>query len=137
MKTAIIRMDTKRDGKHCSDLFTYGTIGKENGSYVVEFDGERILSEIGDHVKFYIKGKDHVRLLADNGDDSVLFDFRKGPSVECLSDNRMMNINVTTREVSSTMDENGGALDLKYTMAFHHMLSSETDIHLEAQVVHE
>lgn len=137
MKKAIIRMDTTRDGKPFSDLFTYGTIGEENGSFVVEFDGEKILSDIGDHVKFYIKGKNHVRLLADNGDDSVLFDFRKGPNVECLSDNRMMNINVTTREIVSTMDENGGELDLKYTMTYHHMLSSETDIHLSAQVVPE
>lgn len=137
MKTAIIRMDTTRDGEHFSDLFTYGTICRENGGYVLEFDGEKILSEIGDHVKFYIKNKNHVRLLADNGTDSVLFDFRKGPVVECLSDDRMMNVHVTTREVSSTMDENGGELDLKYTMSFHHMLSSETDIHLEARVVSE
>lgn len=137
MKTAIIRMDTTRDGKPFSDLFTYGTIRRENGGYVVEFDGEKILSEIGDHVKFYIKNKDHVRLQADNGHDSVLFDFRKGPIVECLSDDHMMNIHVTTREISSTMDENGGELDLKYTMSFHHMLSSETDIHLEARVVSE
>ena len=41
-------MDTTRDGKHFSDLFTYGTISRENDSYVVEFDGEKILSEIGD-----------------------------------------------------------------------------------------
>lgn len=137
MKTAIIRMDTVRDGKPFSDLFTYGTYRRENGGYVVEFDGEKILSEIGDHVKFTIKSKDHVRLQADNGDDSVLFDFRKGPTVECLSDNRHMNIHVTTRDISSNMDENGGELNLKYTMSFHHMLSSETDIHLEARVVTE
>ncbi len=137
MKTAIIRMDTVRDGKPFSDLFTYGTFRRENGGYVVEFDGEKILSEIGNHVQFYIKDTNHVRVRAENGDDSVLFDFRKGPNVECLSDNRMMNIHVTTREISSHMDENGGELNLKYTMSFHHMLSSETDIHLEALVVSE
>lgn len=137
MKKAIIRMDTARDGKPLSDLFTYGTFGREKDGYVVEFDGEKILSEIGNHVKFYIKDKNHVRVLANNGDESVLFDFRKGPRVECLSDNRRMNIHLTTREISSTMDENGGELDLKYTMSFHHMLSSETDIHLVAQVVSE
>lgn len=137
MKTAIIRMDTSRDGKPFSDLFTYGTIRREKDGYVVEFDGEQILSEIGDHVQFYIKGKNHVRVRADNGDDSVLFDFRKGPSVECLSDGRMMNVHVTTREISSSMSENGGELNLKYTMSFHHMLSSETDIHLVAEVVSE
>ena len=137
MKTAIIRMDTTRDGKPFSDLFTYGTIRRERDGYVVEFDGEQILSEIGDHVQFYIKGKNHVRVRADNGDDSVLFDFRKGPSVECLSDDRMMNVHVTTREISSNMSENGGELNLKYTMSFHHMLSSETDIHLVAEVVSE
>ena len=137
MKTAIIRMNTTRYGKPFSDLFTYGTIRRERDGYVVEFDGEQILSEIGDHVQFYIKGKNHVRVRADNGDDSVLFDFRKGPCVECLSDNRMMNVHVTTREISSSMSENGGELNLKYTMAFHHMLSSETDIHLVAEVVSE
>ena len=137
MKTAIIRMDTTRDGKPFADLFTYGTVGKENGSYVVEFNGEKILSEIGDQVKFYIKGKDHVRLLANNEHDAVLFDFRKGPCVECLSDSNMMNIHVNTREISSTIGENGGELALKYTMSFHHMLSSETEIHLVAEVVSE
>lgn len=137
MKTAIIRMDTTRDGKPFSDLFTYGTIRREKGEVVVEFDGEQILSEIGDHVQFYIKNKNHVRVQADNGKDSVLFDFRKGPTVECLSDDRMMNVHVTTREVSSTMNEDGGELDLKYTMSFHHMLSSETEIHLVAEVVAE
>ena len=137
MKTAIIRMDTTRDGKPFSDLFTYGTIRREKGGVVVEFEGEQLLSEIGDRVRFYIKGKNHVRVQADNGKDSVLFDFRKGPTVECLSDGRMMNVHVTTREVSSTMGENGGELDLKYTMSFHHMLSSETDIHLVAEVVSE
>ena len=137
MKTAIIRMDTTRDGKPFSDLFTYGTIRRERDGVVVEFDGEQILSEIGDHVKFYIKNKNHVRVQADNGKDSVLFDFRTGPTVECLSDGRMMNVHVTTREITSTMGENGGELDLKYTMAFHHMLSSRTDIHLVAEVVSE
>jgi len=137
MKTAIIRMDTTRDGKPFSDLFTYGTIRRERGGVVVEFDGEQILSEIGDHVQFYFKNKDHVRVQAHNGKDSVLFDFRKGPAVECLSDGRMMNVHVTTREVTSTMGENGGELDLKYTMSFHHMLSSRTDIHLVAEVVSE
>ena len=137
MKTAIIRMDTTRDGKPFSDLFTYGTIRREKGGVVVEFEGEQLLSEIGDRVRFYIKDKNHVRVQADNGKDSVLFDFRKGPTVECLSDGRMMNVHVTTREVSSTMGENGGELDLKYTMSFHHMLSSETDIHLVAEVVSE
>lgn len=137
MKTAIIRMDTTRDGKPFSDLFTYGTLRRERDGYVLEFDGENIISEIGDHVQFYVKNKDHVRVRAENGSDSVLFDFRKGPSVECLSDGTMMNVHVTTREVQSTMNENGGEIDLKYTMAFHHMLSSETDIHLVAEVVSE
>jgi hypothetical protein len=137
MKTAIIRMDTTRDGKTFSDLFTYGKIGSEDGDCVVEFDGEKMLSEIGDHVKFYFKDKDHVRVLASNRDDAVLFDFRKGPRVECLSDGQMININVTTQQINSTMDENGGELNLKYTMAFHHMLSSENEIHLVAQAVKE
>ena len=137
MKTAIIRMGTRRDGEHFSDLFTYGTIRREQEEYVLEFDGEKILSEIGDHVKIYFKDKNHVRLLADNGEDSVLFDFRKGPAVECLSDDRMINVHINTREISSTMSEDGGELDLKYTMSFHHMLSSETEIHLVAKAVTE
>lgn len=137
MRTAIIHMDASRDGQVCSDLFTYGKIGTENGSCVVEFDGEKILSEIGDHIKFYIKGSEHVRILANNADDAVLFDFRKGPTVECLSDDRMLNVHVTTTRIKSTMNEDGGELDLKYHMAFHNSLSSENEIHLKAQVVSE
>ena len=137
MKTAIIRLDATRDGQECSNLFTYGTIGREGGDTVLEFDGEKILSEICDHVKITIKNNEHVRVLANNQDDAVLFDFRKGPMVECLSDGRMMNIHVTTKEIASTMDENGGELNLKYNMAFHHMLSSENVIHIKAQAVSE
>lgn len=137
MKTAIIRLDATRDGQVCSDLFTYGTIGREDGAYVLEFDGENLFSQIGEHVKFYIKSKDHVRVITNNKEDAMLFDFRTGPRVECLSDDRMMNVHINTRKISSTIDENGGELLLKYTMAFHHMLSSENEIHLVAQAVSE
>lgn len=120
--------------KDVTELYTQGTLYRQNGSYYLSYDESEATGCEGCKVTLKVEGDRRVTLIRSGAARSHLVMERGGRNIGHYGvEGGTLILGVNTRQIDSQLDDNGGDLYLSYSLDADSSLISENEVFIHVK----
>ena len=133
-KEVKINIRSVQDGVETSLMVSDGKMTSDKkDNYFIEFDGTEICGVSGEKVSFQIDGQDKVVMTTGKRRIISQIVLEMGVRHHCHYNNEfsdLITVGISTRKIKSTLNENGGDVEVDYSIEFNNSVASDNQMYM-------
>ena len=136
-KDIFLEIRSVQDGEESSVFISDAKMRREKGKSIIEFDGTEIFGVPGEITRFVVDSDKAVSMTTGKDYIQSAFMLERGVKHNCLYTNGLTDeittVGLSAKKIKSTLDENGGEVEIEYTVEMNHFLSSQNSMRLSVR----
>lgn len=136
-RNVFLEIKSVQDGEESSVFISDAKMHRVNNKSIIEFDGTEICGIPGEITKFVVDDEQSVSMVTGKNPVKSTFMLERGVKQNCFYTNdftmESVLVGFMARRIKSTLGDNGGDVEIDYTVEMNNYLASQNSMHLSVR----